>query len=226
MSFTGQTHVRATLIRLGGLLLLLILANSLVGLAAVRYTKQAALQDLEMLEQIEQAQTLAQSALVHFKTQVQEWKNILLRGDEPDDLAKYRADFEGEVEVVEETLRALAAEASAAGLVDLATTEVVEAHRRLQLEYEAALADFIARQGADPRRTDAEVRGIDRELSRMINQISSSAAEQARVLRAEITRVATERYDNLLFYSTVATLVIAGLVIAILLTALSRIGKR
>lgn len=147
MSFTGQTHVRATLIRLGGLLLLLILANSLVGLAAVRYTKQAALQDLEMLEQIEQAQTLAQSALVHFKTQVQEWKNILLRGDEPDDLAKYRAAFEGEVEVVEETLRALAAEASAARLVDLATTEVIETHRRVQLEYEAALADFIARQG-------------------------------------------------------------------------------
>lgn len=60
----------------------------------------------------------------------------------------------------------------------------------------------------------------------MIDQISSSAAEQVRVMRAEITRVATERYDNLLFYSTVATLVIAGLVLAILLTALSSIGKR
>ncbi len=86
MSFTRQTQVRAALIRLGGLLLLLFLLNSLLGLAAIRYTKQAALQDLAILEQIEQAQAQAQSALVHFKIQVQEWKNILLRGDEAENL--------------------------------------------------------------------------------------------------------------------------------------------
>jgi hypothetical protein len=225
MSFTRQTQVRATLIRLGGLLLLLILINSLAGLAAVRYTKQAALQDLGMLAQIEQAQAQAQSALVHFKTQVQEWKNILLRGDEPDDLARYRAAFSREIEIVEQSLRALAADAAAAGLVNIATDEVIEAHQALKREYETALSDFIARQGADPRRTDAEVRGIDRELSEMIDQISASAAEQAARLRAEITRSATERYDTLFFYSAIAALVIAGLVVAILLTALSSIGK-
>lgn len=225
MSFTRQTHVRTALIRLGGLLLLLVLINSLVGLAAVRYTKQAALQDLEMLAQIEQAQGLAQSALVHFKTQVQEWKNILLRGDDPNDLAKYRAAFTRELEVVEQTLGALATEAHAAGMIELAIEEAIDLHRALALEYASALEAFAARQGADPRLTDAEVRGIDRELSGMIDRISDSAAEQAALQHAEITRAATERYDNLFLFSAIAALVIAGLVVAILLTALSSIGK-
>ncbi len=129
MSLNGQIHVRSTLIRLGGLLLLLVLLNSPEGLAAIRYTKQVALQDLATLEQMEQAQAQAQaqSALVHFKIQVQEWKNILLRGDEPDDLATYRAAFEREFQTVQRTLEALAAEATAAGLMDLATEEVITA---------------------------------------------------------------------------------------------------
>jgi len=226
MSVNGQIHVRSTLIRLGGLLLLLVLLNSLGGLAAIRYTKQVALQDLATLEQIEQAQAQAQSALVHFKIQVQEWKNILLRGDEPDDLATYRAAFERESQTVQRTLEALAAEATAAGLMDLATEEVITAHQALRLDYETALADFIARDGTNPRRTDAEVRGIDRDLTQMIDQISSSAAAQAATLRAEITAAAAPRYDNLLLFSAIAALIIAVLVVLILLTALANLGRR
>ena len=226
MSFTRQTQVRAVLIRLGGLLLLLILLNSLLSLGAIRYTEQAALRDLANLEQIEAAQAQAQSALVHFKTQVQEWKNILLRGDEANDLAKYRAAFERELGVVKQQLEALAVDAVAAGLVDLGIDEAIEAHQALQVEYETALAGFIARDGTDPRRTDAEVRGIDRELTQLIDQISSSAAHQAMILRSEITQAATERYDNIFFYSAIAALLIAALVVAILLTALSSLRER
>lgn len=226
MSFTRQTQVRAVLIRLGGLLLLLILVNSLLSLGAIRYTKQAALQDLAILEQIEAAQAQAQSALIHFKTQVQEWKNILLRGDDADDLTKYRDAFERELGVVQQKLEALAIDAAAAGLVDLGIDEAVKAHQALQIEYEAALTDFMARDGMDPRRTDAEVRGIDRELTQVIDQISSSAARQAAVLRSEITQAATERYENIFFYSAIAALIIAALVVAILLTALSSLRER
>lgn len=226
MSFTRQTQVRATLIRLGSLLLLLILLNSLVGLGAIRYTKQAALQDLATLERIEAAQAQAQSALVHFKMQVQEWKNILLRGDEADDLAKYRAAFERELEIVEQKLVALAANAAAAGLVGLGIDEAIAIHQSLQLEYDTALADFVARGGTDPRRTDAEVRGIDRELTQRIDHIGSSAASQAASLRSQIAQAAADRYENILFYSSIAAFVIAALVVLILLTALSSIDKR
>ncbi len=158
--------------------------------------------------------------------QMQEWNNILLRGDEPGDLAKYRAAFEREFRTVEQTLEALAAKATVANLMQLATEEVIEAHQALKHEYDSALAEFIARDGADPRRTDAQVRGIDRELTQMIDQISSSAATQAATLRAEITEAATERYDNLFLFSAIATVVIAALVVLILLTALASLGKR
>lgn len=226
MSFTRQATDRVVLIRLGSLLLLLILLNSAVGLGAIRYTKQAALQDLATLEQIEAAQALAEAALVHFKVQVQEWKNILLRGDEADDLAKYRAAFEREISVVAQKLEALAADAAAAGLVNLGIEQAIETHQALQVEYETALADFVAREGTDPRRTDAEVCGIDRELTQMIDKIRSSAADQAATLRSEITQAATERYDTIFYYSAIAALIIAALVVVILLTALSSLSKR
>ena len=70
MTFSHQRNACSTLIRLSGFLLLLLLLNGLIGIAAIRYSNQAYLQDLDQLETIARAQDLTQSALVHFKKQV------------------------------------------------------------------------------------------------------------------------------------------------------------
>jgi hypothetical protein len=221
MTFSRQAKARSTLIRLGGLLLLLLLVNSLIGLTAIRYSNQAYLEDLDALDKIAQAQDLTESALIDFKKQVQEWKNILLRGDERDDLAKYRAAFERDYARVQETLRAMQAKAQRAGLVDLGLAKVIADHAALKREYDAALEAFVADQGADPRATDARVRGIDRSLTDTLDAIGESVAAQSIALRAQIQRSAAERYRNIVLYTIIANVVIAALVILILVTSLA-----
>ena len=47
----------------------------------------------ELLDSQERQMLLARAIEVSFKTQVQEWKAILLRGNDPQDLNRYRAAF-------------------------------------------------------------------------------------------------------------------------------------
>jgi hypothetical protein len=226
MNFSQQAQVRHTLIRLGGLVLLLLLLNGLIGLGAIRYSSQTSLQDLDALEAIADAEDLALTALSEFKTQVQEWKNILLRGDSAADLAKYRAAFDQQHAQVQSHLKALQALAPEAGLLNLDLDQVAAEHAALKPGYETALAPFIANQGATPRETDAKVRGKDRALTDRLEVIAASAAEQALALRDAIAESAEARYRTIMLYTLIANAVIAALVILILLTSLKTKSAR
>lgn len=221
MVFSAQANARSKLIRLGALVLLLLLLNGLIGLAAIRYSNQTSLSDLDQLAAIERVQDLTQAALLDFKRQVQEWKNTLLRGDEPVDLAKYRAAFDRNYEAVQQELAALASAVEAAQLTGLELAEVITQHAQIKRRYDAALATFVERGGGSPRLTDAMVRGIDRDLSATLDQIGSSAMSQTFALREAIRISAAERYRNILLYTTIANVLIAALVIVILLIALN-----
>ena len=60
----------------------------------------------------------ARGAQVSFKTQVQEWKNILLRGKDPEAFKKYLKGFESENQAVKDRLVQLKAAATKLGVAD------------------------------------------------------------------------------------------------------------
>src|SRR5262245_59961150 len=62
------------------------------------------------------ATDLGRQAQVHFKIQVQEWKNVLLRGADPELLKKYRAGFEKEEAAVRKNLTVLRERLTAEGV--------------------------------------------------------------------------------------------------------------
>jgi methyl-accepting chemotaxis protein len=114
-------------------------------------------------ESARDAGNLERAALLqlHFKTQVQEWKNILLRGADPAQLAKYRKGFEDEYAEAQQD----AAELERT-LDDPTARELVgsflAAHRTMQERYLAALKPFVAGGGTDFRAADKAVKGQDR----------------------------------------------------------------
>jgi len=220
MPYSSVAKTRNTLVRLGGLVLLLLLLNGLIGLAAIRYSNEAYITDVEALKAIAELQDLTQTALIDFKKQVQEWKNILLRGNSPKDLATYRAAFEREHAAVQSSLKELAQRAEQAGLDPLNINAIINEHVALKRTYDAALIAFIDNQGATSRITDATVRGEDRALTNELDAFSRSTNEQSIEFREAIRLSAEARYHNIVLYTLAANALIAVLVTLILINSL------
>ncbi len=125
---------------------------------------------------------------ITFKQQVQEWKNTLLRGRNPQDLDSHWGAFvarEKEVRVKVTQLLEHLPEGDNRSLLDRFARE----HETLGARYREGL-QRLRRSGFDPTAGDAAVRGIDREPERLLDDanarirdyrlwVSASVAAQA-----------------------------------------------
>lgn len=114
----------------------------------------------------------ARGAQVRFKTQVQEWKNILLRGKDPETFNKHLKSFESENQAVKERLLQVKAAASKLGVAErIKVDNVIATFEKLAPAYLDALKQFD-RASTDPGGTvDKAVRGIDREPTKAIDDL-------------------------------------------------------
>jgi methyl-accepting chemotaxis protein len=129
-------------------------------------------------------QDLARVTQVGFKKQVQEWKDILLRGFEPGDLKKYQDNFfkqEAEVKEHAKELRGLATDPQVQKLVD----NFIQAHAELGANYRTALTDFVANGAQDFKSADRSVRGQDRPPTDLIDKIVTAIGEQVENIRTQ-----------------------------------------
>jgi methyl-accepting chemotaxis protein len=106
---------------------------------------------------------------VNFKKEVQEWKDLLLRGSNPDDLAKYTKQFRDRSAEVDAGAAALAQtvqDPQAAALLQ----QFLAANQIMNEKYQRAYEVFIA-QNADFRAADKMVRGQDRQPTDLFDQV-------------------------------------------------------
>jgi len=130
----------------------------------------------------EQVETL----LSTFKTQVQEWKNTLLRGKKEAERAKYWQAYQDSERQVAEQLGKLVAEL-APGDERALLEQFGQAHAQMGQDFRKGYAQFVA-AGFDPAAGDLAVKGKDRAPSELLAQASQQivAATQARVEEAEV----------------------------------------
>ena len=103
-----------------------------------------------------------------YKTQVQEWKNVLLRGHEPEQLQKYWGRFKAyEQHIISEIdqLRPLLSDEPASN----GLTAFKEEYLATMPIYQQALGVF--KQGYSAREADSVVKGIDRESSQLLFEV-------------------------------------------------------
>ncbi len=189
MSSTTFPDRRGFLVRLAGLIILLFVVNSAAGLFSLRLASQRYAKDMQTLNQLMETSDNARQAQVHFKNQVQEWKNILLRGADPDDLAFYAAAMRREASGMRERL-SVARE----GMEELRLPEaglvapLLAEHDLILKAYEERLnlwGEDLASQAGD---VDHELRGIDRELNVNLDGLVSELLIHAAALRLELSR--------------------------------------
>jgi methyl-accepting chemotaxis protein len=131
-------------------------------------------------------QDLSRVMQVTFKKQVQEWKDTLLRGKDPEALRKYSGAFHQESDVIRaiaQRLKNSIDDDHARQLLD----QFLNAHQVMMVKYDAALAAFTASGGTEQAAADSMVKGQDRAPTDLIDQIVMSLAQQAQTRRAGIT---------------------------------------
>jgi len=175
--------------RFAGGLIAILIVDLAVGLYGFHLHKQAADRESEIRARSSQIVTTALTAQVSFKTQVQEWKNILLRGQDPELYQRYLAQFEQEeVETRAAVARLLELLRDHDPRVRASAEHFLAAHLRLGSAYRDALDHYRAEDPAAQLSVDRDVRGIDREPTELIDRLVAEARAHERIQIAAIDR--------------------------------------
>jgi methyl-accepting chemotaxis protein len=155
-----------------------------------------------------------EAAQIAFKTQVQEWKNILVRGNQKEDFDKYLKQF-GDEEAKVQALLAKSAKSLRVNGDEAFATEaesLAKEHLALGTKYRDALKDFDIADREAGRKVDVAVKGMDRPvatgLSKMLEKVEAGELEhlghQKSDARAHFTQI---RYTSI----AIVLAVIAGI---------------
>ncbi len=208
------------LVVLAGGVLLVVMINGFIALFGLYYSNLLHQQDMQRIDQLAVSLAEAGNAEVHFKRQVQEWKNMLLRGDEAEDFEHYHAAFIKEQAQVRKQLRSLIENNSQVDVERL--RRMLDEHAGLEERYTAALAESSLDDMADARRVDALVRGIDRNLDRDLTKLTQEFNVQLDTMQSDFRERDQERYATLRTLVTVTGTVNVVLVLLLLYQVLRR----
>ncbi len=145
---------------------------------------------------------MAAQMLVDFKTQVQEWKNTLLRGKDPKQLDKYWNAFqkhESDVTTSARTLQAALPDGEARVLVE----KFAQAHAAMSAGYRKGFEAFKA-ANFESAAGDGAVKGMDRAPAELLEQVGDKIVANSAAAVAQ-AHEATQR----------ATIISLGLMLAV-----------
>jgi methyl-accepting chemotaxis protein len=183
-----QKSLRAQILALLGGSLALILVTAL---ACFSFLSSGIQSYRGLLDGPVESSRLIDAANVEFKIQVQEWKNVLLRGQDSANLQRYWSQFEEQERKVQDTLGKLAQVAAADPALKQQVERLRSEHRALGANYRKGRDAFVA-AGADAKAGDAAVKGIDRDASEqmtaLVEQLRQNSLSQAEQINANAAR--------------------------------------
>jgi len=194
----SRARLRRSLIQLGSLLTMALVIVGVFAMFSVWSLNRAHVANEAQASKLLLALDDGRSAQTLFKIQVQEWKNILLRGSLEEDFQRHFNAFRTNEQKVRQRLTSLATRAHELGLHDLTrgALQMEREHQAMGAAYRAALkAGRSARW--NPAATDHEVRGIDRALNESLDNVAGALLAETQRRRSDAARQETARYHTL-----------------------------
>lgn len=151
-----------------------------IGMTLVIYTTRQTLIatiDVEALKNSNQLVVIARGAHVDFQRQVQEWKNILIRGNNPEDYDKYSKAFVERAKKVNQGLVDTKVGMVAIGMVASSVDVLIAEHQAMLKTYQTALSTFDPSDPETGKKVDALVKGVDRATSAQLDTVIESIAK-------------------------------------------------
>ncbi|XOV80789.1 MAG: methyl-accepting chemotaxis protein [Aestuariibacter sp.] len=135
--------------------------------------------DVKRIEsQIITSEQLIGDTLQTFKTQIQEWKNVLLRGHDQGQREKYWTRFQQREQDVQDNIDRLLSGYSLDKKAQAMLRNFQELHRNMSSKYRDGYAAFEAANFSHTA-GDAAVQGIDREPAKILTEAASVIRKQA-----------------------------------------------
>jgi len=176
--------IRNKLLLISGAGILLVLAGALYGF----WSTWNSLETLGDTVQQGNSNTFAVLTMeADFKKQVQEWKDVLLRGGDPEKLAKYWGNFEKKEREIDTAALALQQKVGDPE-ARLLITRFLEAHRQMGGDYRKGLQAFKD-AGFDPKAGDQAVAGMDRPPTELL----VSCSKRIKALSDALSSAASQR---------------------------------
>jgi hypothetical protein len=132
---------------------------------------------------LENSVNLARSAQVNFKIQVQDWKDILLRGQDSREFNEYLKGFNQQHDLTQANLQRLNGELISLGLDNNLVQATQKIHADLRQKYLRALSKFDPANPNSRYQVDAEVMGIDRAPTERFDEMVDSVLKQSDEMR-------------------------------------------
>ena len=163
-----------------------LLAVLLIALACFHFLSNGVQSYSQLIAGPLHTSQLIDEANLQFKVQVQEWKNVLLRGKQPADLAKYWSQFEERQRDVQNILGELAGQKGIEANLKSRIERLRDEHRQLGAAYQKGRDAYVA-AGGDPSAGDAAVKGVDRATSEQMSALVAELREQGTAQSALIS---------------------------------------
>lgn len=132
----------------------------------------------ELENTLVQSERDVNTTLSTFKTQVQEWKNVLLRGHKKEDRVKYWERFKQREADITRQFDKMLSNAVINDSVKSNIRQFQQAHAVMAEKYREGFNAFVD-SGFDPKVGDSYVRGIDREPAKLLSGIASDIASDS-----------------------------------------------
>ena len=155
----------------------------------------------------------ARNAQVHFKIQVQEWKNILMRGNDEEAFDKYLKGFTKEEKAVQDGLKTASGFMRQLGMDTSKVDDVMKAHADLGEKYRGALSSYDKSNPLSYKTVDKLVKGMDRPPTEAIDGIVKHIGEYGEKTFSNLENESAAIYRRNLFITIgflIAALLMAG----------------
>jgi len=218
--WVDQISIKARLFSMLGLMLIAMLALAGYNLQGQTASNEMATLHMERATRLTGAVNLAREAQVDFKEQIQEWKNLLLRGHDGEQYAKYRKAFDNKGAEVSDDLNKLKPIMEELGVKTEGVDALLVSHAELMSNYHRALGSFEGGNVGSSKVVDGLVKGMDRkpteQIGNLVEMMIAKDAEQAQQYRAELDRnMQTQRSVSMVVLLAVV-LLIAGFAMLVL----------
>jgi len=223
-------QIKQKLLILVAAALAVLVAVSLFAYAQAGKLNDALVADLEHDAALLATVDAARSAQVSFKTQVQEWKNILLRGRDEAAFDKYLKGFDKENDAVAKELASVKTRATQLGIAErIKIDEVVATFGKLAPAYREALKQYDRSTEAPAATVDKLVSGMDRPPTKaiddLVNELLKIAEESHTTEVAHAADVFAAVRNGLMVFAAAAIVGLIALALYIVGSITGPIGR-